>query len=51
MARQLATYRVQPDTKVEEFHKGGIGRNEFCRLVLGPFGSGKTVACIWDLFF
>ena len=44
MARQLPPYRVKPGTMVEEFHKGGIGRNEFCRLLLGPFGctSGDT---------
>lgn len=50
MARQLPPYRVKPGTQVEEFHKGGIGRNEFCRLLLGPFGSGKTVASVWEIF-
>ena len=47
----LPAYRVEPGTKVEAFHKGGLGRNEFCRLLLGPFGSGKTVASCWDVFF
>lgn len=48
---QLPAYKVQPGTKVEDFHIGGVGRNEFCRLLLGPFGSGKTVAACWEVFF
>lgn len=48
--RSLPPYKVKPGTQVEDFHKGGLGRNEFCRLLLGPFGSGKTVATCWDVF-
>lgn len=51
MAQPLPAYRVKPGSQVEAFHKGGVGANEFCRLLLGPFGSGKSVACCWDAYF
>ncbi len=43
-------YRVTEDSARGQFHRGGVVRKEFCRLLMGPIGGGKTVSCMMDFF-
>lgn len=39
-------YRIKPDTTIEAFTEALLIEKRYCCLIKGPFGSGKSVACI-----